>query len=1265
MATFFPRNLDPFNRVLAEDSWVFKVPSTDATTLDSQTGGNAFTGTLTTSGTLNYNALTTEGISANPHTLVGDQDASFACRMYIETSLFPDATLSFGEAGQRYNLEFNLAYNGNYWAELRLHKNGSSINVQTSSGWHHFGATYSLATQTTTFYLDGAVIGTIPLQMKWLANNTQFARVQNEGVARVTDIIYWKTIITPSEMLQLANNDFPLLPPRDIDPFNDGNLTRSYALNNYLGDDLLNPFAFIPTDANLALATDITKPIYQDTFLTKSQSGSVTLVSSVPHITIDSWAFSCILGNEDTNINNQSFVAFNQLKVKVSGTGVIFTTSTGIDIVTVSSPNRHFGIAISYSNNLMSFYVDGLLVGTHSENFNVSTVFYISNEWSGSVAYLDEILFFEDALTEAQGKLISNNMEVAGIDVTINPDSLLLSTTVLTPEVNPFLHVTITTDVIVLQIVALELTFNTITITPLFINLPITLLGGVVSTPSVVFVEEALPIMVTLLEHDTNIFSANSILIPALLNPAMVYRTPSTDLDPLSSGLLLERWMFDNTNDTIQVGSNLVDDNGLILPYSSYTQDGGYLTFYHDNHQGYDGGSDDTVVSTSTSVPSQLDGDIDASFHFNFSVGRSITFDTNPTVFYYHQGVAEVAYGEFTTFNNIAIKAIITSGGATSVDISVDKGAVSFLISNVIKTVDVTYNSVTKQVKIYTNGVLQVTQTNTMVFDNTALIEINGSSVAKFFDIHYSNSVSSDLDIVKMYTGFYPDETSVLSTARQRGSFLDPLGDGSLIHSWGFEDTLLDDQGIITLDAPCIFLVGNYPAYNLVGLCTPSATVAINNTNFPTLGSNYTLSMMFDNTFDTGYRFGDSSGNVHPKLTADYTKTTGILNVRLYAGTISTICNQVITPLHKAFVVTISVSELDGIFVYVDGILISNLNISGDFSASTNKELYFTANTGELFIVDEILLFNKALTLQECQWVGGGCQEEYVEQIEPIYPSILLPILANNVVVSVSKTTLVDSLLLTLDLFTPSINALVVLIRPDSFFIPILSFTPYTYGNADLAVADSSTLINIVAKDPQYVGWIVTKPTFGHIGMAQVLTIRISMYYIQTNLDVFAKAQSLVIPIQPFNPVLNSVVFQKPLLIPINITSNVAQPYKDKRVSSIGGVNFDTDLYWSENLMRDTYIAKNLNMVDGSSVLSVTSRKNFAVSYLIESKSGIILDEQKVQELITIVNTNVHTIIFSDGSFEYMKFDLLHKPLSINPIFEGSGKYYITVKVLI
>ncbi len=204
---------------------------------------------------------------------------------------------------------------------------------------------------------------------------------------------------------------------------------------------------------------------------------------------------------------------------------------------------------------------------------------------------------------------------------------------------------------------------------------------------------------------------------------------------------------------------------------------------------------------------------------------------------------------------------------------------------------------------------------------------------------------------------------------------------------------------------------------------------------------------------------------------------------------------------------------------------------------------------------------------------------------------------------------------------------------------------------------------------PTYIGertGVTPKPQETNKVYAQSIPLSLVAHYLQHPDNEYVKPQTIQINLISIQPPMWVRVLPETLSITVSINSSIAQYFgRDKRVTKIGDVEFDRALYWTKNSSVDNFIATTSNTVDGNTIYSVSPLKKYTRSYLISTKSDIIVDITKIDELKAIVNTGVITIWFNDGSWEDIKLDLIGFSIRFNPIFLGSDKYYLHIGVLL
>ena len=246
MATFFPRNLDPFGDGSLQESWTF-TDINGSGTLMNQKGDNELSpynpGSYLTNQKYNYNSrqMTFDSWLKSTKTIVltGSVDATFMAFMKSTNSYNNGITLSLGEAGQRYNIEIML--NVNQYYTFSVHKGGvtsGTISGISHTGYVHCCGVYTASDETTRFYVNGNLVYSAVQEVKF--NNSKCIQISSntDDPNGITDVMYFTKALTVVEINQIKDNAFPALPPlRGLDPFLDGSLVESYMFEKSFGND--------------------------------------------------------------------------------------------------------------------------------------------------------------------------------------------------------------------------------------------------------------------------------------------------------------------------------------------------------------------------------------------------------------------------------------------------------------------------------------------------------------------------------------------------------------------------------------------------------------------------------------------------------------------------------------------------------------------------------------------------------------------------------------------------------------------------------------------------------------------------------------------------------------------------------------------------------------------------------------------------------------------------------------------------------------------
>jgi len=421
-------------------------------------------------------------------------------------------------------------------------------------------------------------------------------------------------------------------------------------------------------------------------------------------------------------------------------------------------------------------------------------------------------------------------------------------------------------------------------------------------------------------------------------------------------------------------------------------------------------------------------------------------------------------------------------------------------------------------------------------------------------------------------------------------NLLDPFGDGSLLTSWSFEDTALDDQAVDTFPVPIAGYVfddvrpfrgkkadigvgvgGWTPEYPFTLALGTSTTIS-----FVIQGVTGTLGGVFDIKFEnnTYIYIGLADG--------------GYININ--DGVVSGSWNLSVVDETIPVVVTLAIASNGDCRFFVDGVFGFEL-LGVDFGNLTIASWRFY-NGASSTKIDEFLFFTRNLTDLEIYELATG-----------LYTNTAYP----------------DSPILLANVSEPTISVdYNIIVPPPSVIIQV-----------------PSPLLRV------YVG------------------------YVDIIKNTYIKVESLRLNIEMQDINLWDRVFADSPILPIKVTSSVAQPYKDKRVSSIGTVTFERALYWSQNEMTAKYISTSDTATDGSTVISISALREFNQPHSINTSRDMFVNKTIIDALILNVNEARYDIIFTDGSFLTVKNDLLNKPLQFEPIFDGSDEYYMTMGVLV
>lgn len=208
--------------------------------------------------------------------------------------------------------------------------------------------------------------------------------------------------------------------------------------------------------------------------------------------------------------------------------------------------------------------------------------------------------------------------------------------------------------------------------------------------------------------------------------------------------------------------------------------------------------------------------------------------------------------------------------------------------------------------------------------------------------------------------------------------------------------------------------------------------------------------------------------------------------------------------------------------------------------------------------------------------------------------------------------------------------------------------------------------VYVILNTPNFIGQLSTTATAPTpTVMAQSIKLSIVPQYLKVSKNVYVKPQPMNITITKNVELLWERVLLNSFELTITMTSSVAQPYKNKRVISIDDIIFNEKMLWEQNIVSNTFDAVGTKMLDGSTVYSILPKKQFSRPYKIMSNNVIMLTKDVVYQLKALSRIDEHKLIFDDGSFEYMKFDLTKPYMKITPVYEGGDYFFVYIEVLI
>jgi len=211
----------------------------------------------------------------------------------------------------------------------------------------------------------------------------------------------------------------------------------------------------------------------------------------------------------------------------------------------------------------------------------------------------------------------------------------------------------------------------------------------------------------------------------------------------------------------------------------------------------------------------------------------------------------------------------------------------------------------------------------------------------------------------------------------------------------------------------------------------------------------------------------------------------------------------------------------------------------------------------------------------------------------------------------------------------------------------------------------SSSILPIIFITPNFVGGYGESSIVDAI-RPQSLFLNITTLYLQNNRNSYISiSNSLVIMCDILEVKLSDICYVNTIYISININHSIANPIKNRRVVKIGSVDLPIGLYWSKNYFSREFIQTNSLTVNGDSVVSIQRLKKYGQKYSIHTDSDFSLNKEIVDKLILEINDESYDILFDDGLIINVKNNLLEKPFTLEPIFNGSDEYYITLEILV
>jgi len=135
--------------------------------------------------------------------------------------------------------------------------------------------------------------------------------------------------------------------------------------------------------------------------------------------------------------------------------------------------------------------------------------------------------------------------------------------------------------------------------------------------------------------------------------------------------------------------------------------------------------------------------------------------------------------------------------------------------------------------------------------------------------------------------------------------------------------------------------------------------------------------------------------------------------------------------------------------------------------------------------------------------------------------------------------------------------------------------------------------------------------------------------------------------------------------IPINLKANSAS-YKNiglvSRATTVSGVSLKYPLIYEKNFTSSDYISQSTLAIDGSSVISVAKKAQFAREFKLR---GNFIHEDELKLLFESLTENIINIEFNTGLIIEAKYDLLNNAIEAKPLYDGAEYYEVVIRILV